>query len=89
MEDKEKSIIFMALSNQILIYQSKLENHEYEDEIEKLLKNAARKKNTKKKPKYKLVRPRWTILSEKTKNSAHKFCHILFYLSEMLYTANS
>lgn len=25
----------MALSNQILIYQSKLENHEYEDEIEK------------------------------------------------------
>lgn len=35
MEDKEKSIIFMALSNQILIYQSKLENHEYEDEIEK------------------------------------------------------
>lgn len=35
MEDKEKSIIFMALSNQILIYQSKLENHEYEGEIEK------------------------------------------------------
>lgn len=35
MEDKEKAIIFMALSNQILIYQSKLENHEYEDEIEK------------------------------------------------------
>jgi hypothetical protein len=35
MEDKEKSIIFMALSNQILIYQSKLENHEYEDEMEK------------------------------------------------------
>lgn len=35
MGDKEKSIIFMALSNQILIYQSKLENHEYEDEIEK------------------------------------------------------
>lgn len=25
----------MALSNQILIYQSKLENHEYEDEMEK------------------------------------------------------
>lgn len=25
----------MALSNQILIYQSKLENHEYEDAIEK------------------------------------------------------
>lgn len=25
----------MALSNQILIYQSKLENHEYEEEIEK------------------------------------------------------
>jgi hypothetical protein len=35
MEDREKAIIFMALSNQILIYQSKLENHEYEDEIEK------------------------------------------------------
>lgn len=35
MEDKEKAITFMALSNQILIYQSKLENHEYEDEIEK------------------------------------------------------
>lgn len=35
MEDKEKAIIFMALSNQILIYQSKLENHEYEDEMEK------------------------------------------------------
>lgn len=35
MEDREKAIIFMALSNQILIYQSKLENHEYEDEMEK------------------------------------------------------
>ena len=35
MEDREKAIIFMALSNQILIYQSKLENHEYEDEREK------------------------------------------------------
>ena len=35
MEDKEKAIIFMSLSNQILIYQSKLENHEYEDEMEK------------------------------------------------------
>lgn len=35
MEDKEKAIIFMALSNQILIYQSKLENREYEDEMEK------------------------------------------------------
>lgn len=35
MEDKEKAIIFMALSNQILIYQSKLENHEYEDGMEK------------------------------------------------------
>lgn len=40
MEDKEKAIIFMALSNQILIYQSKLENHEYGDEREKEIYNS-------------------------------------------------